>query len=362
MTHGRDREDEQRPAGVAEKPSELRQLTGRSWRYLLGRSTREFLRNECPDLAAGLTYYAVLAVLPGLIALVSLLGLLGQGPSSLAAMLEVARQVVPPAGLEVIEPVLSRLSASSATTWGLAIGIGGALYFVSRYVGAFSRAMNRVYDVREGRPLWKIEPLLLGITAVIGLLSVAALLLLVISGPLAEALGEVLGLTRELLLTWRLAKWPVLVAIVVVVVALLYSVTPNVRQPKFRWLSPGAVLAILVWIAASALFGLYVANVAVYGATYGSLGGVIVFLVWLWLTNVALLLGAVLDGEVERARELQAGMPAEQDIQLPSRDDRASAKAAEGESRDRARGRDLRQSGAADSGPARDLDPGDGGA
>jgi membrane protein len=330
-----------REPDAREKPSELRQLTRRSWRYLLGRSLREFGRNECPDLAAGLTYYAVLAVLPGLIALVSLLGLLGQGPSALAAMLEVARQVVPASGLETIEPVLTRLIQSSASTWGLLIGVVGALYFVSRYVGAFSRAMNRIYDVREGRPVWKLEPVLLGITVAIGLLSLVAVLLLVVSGPLAEAIGQVLGLTQEVVIAWRVAKWPLLVVVVVVGVAVLYSVAPNVRQPRFRWLSPGAVLALVAWMAASALFGLYVANVGRFSATYGSLAGVIIFLVWLWITNTALLLGAVLDAEIERARELQAGMPAEEDIQLPARDHRASAKAAAAEAADQARGRDL---------------------
>ena len=325
------------------KPSELGQLTRRSWRYLLGRSLREFVRNECMDLAAGLTYYAVLAVLPGLIALVSLLGLLGQGKSSLAAMLEVARQVVPTSGLQIIAPVLTRLTESSGTTWGLVLGVGGALWFVSRYVAAFSRAMNRIYDVHEGRPIWKLEPLLIGITGAIGLLSLAALLLLVISGPLAEAIGNVLQLEAPVVLTWNIAKWPVLLAIVLVFVALLYSVTPNVRQPRFRWLSPGAALAILVWLLASALFGVYVANFGRYGATYGSLGGVIIFLVWLWLTNTALLFGAVLDAEIERARELQAGIPAERHIRLPVRDRRASRKEADAQARDHRRGRELRQ-------------------
>ena len=323
------------------KPQELRQLTRRSWRYLLGRSLREFGRNECPDLAAGLTYYAVLAVLPGLIALVSLLGLLGQGPSSLTAMLEVARRVVPTSGLETIEPALTRLIQSSASTWGLVIGVVGALYFVSRYVGAFSRAMNRIYDVREGRPPWKLQPVLVGITTVIGVLSLVAVLLLVVSGPLAEAIGDVLGLSREVFLAWRLAKWPLLVVVVVVGVALLYSTAPNVRQPGFRWLSPGAVLALLAWMAASTLFGFYVANVGRMSATYGSLAGVIIFLVWLWITNTALLLGAVLDGEIERARELQAGMAAEKDIQLPAVDHRASVKAEAAEAADQARGRSL---------------------
>ena len=335
--------------GAGEKPTALRQLTRRSWRYLLGRSFREFRRDECPDLAAGLTYYAVLAVLPGLIALVSLLGLVGQGPSSLGAMLEVARRVVPTSGLETIEPVLSRLIQSSASTWGLLLGLVGALYFVSRYVGAFSRAMNRIYDVDEGRPLWILEPVLIGITLAIGLLSLLAVLLLVISAPLAEAIGNVLGLTREVVLLWRIARWPLLVVVVVIVVAVLYSAAPNVRQPRFRWLSPGAALALVAWLTASALFGVYVANVGRVSATYGSLAGVIVFLVWLWITNTALLLGAVLDSEIERARELQAGIAAEEDIQLPTRDRRASTKADAARAKDKALGRDLRSNSRSDA-------------
>ena len=219
-------------------------------------------------------------------------------------MLEVARQVVPASGLQIIAPVLTRLTESAGTIWGLVLGV--------RYVAAFSRAMNRIYDVHEGRPMWKLEPLLIAITGAIGLLTLAALLLLVISGPLAEAVGNVLQLEDPVVRTWNIAKWPVLLAIVVVFVALLFFVTPNVRQPRFRWLSPGAALAILVWVLASAVFGVYVANFGRYGATYGSLGGVIIFLVWLWLTNTALLFGAVLDAEIERARELQAGIPAEQ--------------------------------------------------
>lgn len=331
---------------AAKKPSHLRQLTRRSWRYLLRRSLRELLRNECPDLAAGLTYYAVLAVLPGLIALVSLLGVLGQGESSRTTMLEVAGRVVPASGLDIIAPVLVRLTESSATIWGLALGIAIALWFVSRYVAAFSRAMNRIYDIGEGRPIWKLEPLLFGITAIIGLLSSAAVLLLIISGPLAEAIGDVLGLHHTAVLVWSVAKWPVLLIIVVISVALLYSFAPNVRQPRFRWLSPGAILAILTWVLASVLFGLYVASSSRFGATYGSLSGVIIFLVWLWLTNTALLLGAVLDAEVERARELQAGIAAEKDLRLPARDHRASTKADEARAKDETRGRDLRQDAA----------------
>lgn len=334
---------ELRPApDASEKATSLREITQHSWRYLLRRTSREFMRDECVDLAAGLTYHGVLAVLPGLIALVSVLGVFGQGARSVDTVLDVAGRVVPAEGLDIISPILRGVVESSAAAWGLVLGVLGALWFVSGYVGAFGRAMNRVYAVPEGRPIWKLQPQMILVTAALGVLSVCAVLLLAISGPLARAIGDVFQLGSTVVWIWNVAKWPVLAGIVVLVVALLYYITPNVRQPRFRWLSPGAVLAIVTWVAGSTLFGLYVANFANFGATYGSLAGVIVFLVWLWVTNIALLLGAELDAEVERARELQAGIGAERTVQLPPRDTRTSRKAAAQHEMDVAAGRKIR--------------------
>jgi len=325
------------------KPTSLNQITTKSWRYLLRRTLREFLRDECPDLAAGLTYFGVLAVLPALIALISTLGIVGQRSASVLTILDVAERVVPTAGLDLIRPVLERLTQSTGATLGLALGIAAGMWFVASYVGAFGRAMNRIYAISEGRPIWKLQPQLLLVTVLLGLLCFLAVLLLVISGPLARAVGSVLGLGSTAVLIWNICKWPVLVGIVLVVVALLYYITPNVRQPRFRWLSPGALLAILTWLGGSALFGLYVANFSSYDAVYGSLAGVIVFLVWLWVSNAALLLGAELDAEIERARELQAGIGAERDVQLPPRDTRASTKQGAQLERDHAEGEEIRQ-------------------
>lgn len=324
------------------KPSSLRQISRKSWRYLLSRSVREFIRHECLDLAAGLTYYGVLAVLPALLALVSLLGVFGQRSESVSTILDVAQRVVPASGLDVIRPVLERLTQSSGATFGLAMGVVVALWFVAGYVGAFGRAMNRIYTIREGRPIWKLRPLMILISVLLGLLCFCALLLLLISGPLADAIGNVIGLGSTAVLIWNIIKWPLLAAIIVVVVAMLYYITPNVRQPRFRWLSPGALLAIVTWFAGSGLFGLYVANVSSYDAVYGSLAGVIVFLIWLWVTNTALLMGAQLDAEIERARELQAGIGAERHIQLPPRDTRASTKKTTQHQNDITAGRKLR--------------------
>jgi membrane protein len=222
-------------------------------------------------------------------------------------------------------------------------GLLGALWSASGYVGAFGRAMNRVYEIDEGRPIWKLRPVQLIITLFSLVLVAVAAAALVLTGPVAEAVGNQIGLGSTAILVWDIAKWPVLLAIVVVIVAVLYYATPNVKQPKFRWISIGAVFAILVWILASVAFGLYVAMFASYDKTYGSLAGVIVFLLWLWLTNLALLFGAELDAELERGRQLQAGIEAEETIQLPPRDTRNIEKAAKKHQKDVAAGRGIRE-------------------
>lgn len=332
-----------RPAPEADsKPDSLGEIERRSWRYLSGRTLREFTRDACPDLAAGLTYYAVLAVVPGLLAVVSLLGLIGRGSQAYGTILDIAGRVVPASALEVIRPVLEHLTESPRVGLALAVGVVGALWFVSAYLAAFGRALNRIYAVAEGRPRWKLQPLLMVLTLVVGILACCALLLVAVSGSMAHAIGDVFGVNAALVMVWRIAKWPLLAVVLTVAVALLYALTPNVRQPRFHWLSPGAVLAILTGLAGSALFGLYVASVSTYNAAYGSLAGVVIFLIWLWVTNIALLLGAELNAEVERARELQGGMAAERAVQLPPRDTRVSDKAAARHQADLAAGHRLR--------------------
>jgi membrane protein len=200
-----------------------------------------------------------------------------------------------------------------------------------------------MYQVGEGRPVWKLRPVNILLTLVLVVLSAVTLLGLVVSGPVAEAVGNAIGLGSTAVLVWQVAKWPVLLAVVVVIVALLYWGTPNVRHPRFRWISVGATLAIVVWVLLSAAFGLYVAGFSSYSKTYGSLAGVIVFLLWLWLTNLALLFGAELDSELERGRELQAGIPAEECIQLAPRDTRSIEKAERKQRKDVERGRKLRE-------------------
>ena len=236
-----------------------------------------------------------------------------------------------------------QLSQSSSAGLGLVLGLALALWSASGYVGAFGRGMNRVYEIDEGRPIWKLRPLMLLVTLLTVVLAALVAVGLVITGPAAQAVGDALGLGDTVVTVWNIAKWPVMLLVVMFIVALLYYATPNVKQPKFRWISVGAALAIVVWIVASAAFGFYVANFSSYDKTYGSLAGVIAFLLWLWITNLALLFGGELDAELERARELQAGMPAEEEIQLPPRDTRKIDKAAAKDREDVLRGRRLRE-------------------
>jgi membrane protein len=184
------------------------------------------------------------------------------------------------------------------------------------------RASNAIYEVQEGRRFWKLRPIQIAVTIVMVLMAAVVAMAIVVTGPLAHAIGDVIGLGDTAVLIWDIAKWPVLLVVVLTMFAILYYVAPNVRLPGFRWLSPGAVLAIVIWLVASVAFGVYVRNFGSYNKTYGALGGVIIFLVWMWLTNLALLLGAEFNAELERGRELQAGVPgAEQEIQLPPRDE-----------------------------------------
>jgi membrane protein len=245
--------------------------------------------------------------------------------------------------LGTIQPALQEMAKSQSAGWALVIGLVGALWSASGYVGAFGRAMNRVYEVAEGRPFWKLRPQQLLITLTVIVLVALVLVMLIVSGPLAQSIGDQIGLGHQAVLTWQIAKWPLMLLAVVAVVALLYYATPNVRQPKFRWVSIGAVVAIVIWMVAAVGFTFYVTNFSSYNKTYGSLAGVVVGLVFLWLTNVALLLGAEIDSEIERGRELQAGMPAETELQLPVRDSSGLKKAAKQEEQDNKRGKRIRQ-------------------
>ena len=246
--------------------------------------------------------------------------------------------------MDTLTPVLQGLVENQAAGLTLVVGLLSALWSASGYVGAFARAMNRMYEIDEGRPFYKMRPMQLVVTLIaVTLISVVAIAL-VVSGPLAESIGNAIGLGSVAVTAYNIAKWPVLVVIVLFIVAVLYYATPNVQQPKFKIISVGAGFALLVWAVASVAFAFYVANFSSYNKTYGALAGVIVFLLWLWITNIALLFGAELDSELERGRELQAGLPAEEELQLPPRDTKLIEKKAKKEAEDVEQGRRLRES------------------
>ena len=328
----------------ARKPDSPAGLTTQSWVFVARKTAREFSKDQCTDIAAALTYYAVLSLFPAILAVVSLLGVFGQGQRTVDAVLDVVGDLASPSVVDAIRQPVQQLVAAPSAGVALVVGILAALWSASGYVGAFGRALNRMYEIDEGRPIWKLRPIMLLVTLIALLMVAAVAVMLAVSGPIATSIGNAIGLGDTGLLVWNIARWPVILVLVVLVVAILYWATPNIQQPKFRWISAGAALAILTWIVASALFAVYVSNFSSYNKTYGALAGVIVFLLWLWLTNLALLFGAEFDAELERGRELQAGLPAEEHVQLPPRDTTAAEKDTQKDREYVQRGRNLRQS------------------
>ncbi|WP_258068925.1 YihY/virulence factor BrkB family protein [Arthrobacter sp. N199823] len=308
------------------KPDSPTQLPAKSWKYAGRRAVAKFSADGCTDLAASLTYYGVLSLFPALLALISIMGLVGQAEQTSALLLDLVSRAAGPETVEAIRQPVEQLTSSRAAGLTLVIGIVTALWSASGYVGAFSRSMNRIYGIDEGRPAWKLRPALLLVTLVVVLLVAIMALLLLLSGPVAQAVGEMLGVGSATLTVWSIAKWPVLGLLAVVLIAILYYFTPNVRQPRFRWISIGAAVALVAVVVASGGFGLYVANFSNYNKTYGTIAGMIVLLLWMWIMNLMLLFGAEVDAELERVRQLQAGIEAEAQLQLPPRDIAASAK------------------------------------
>ena len=287
----------------------------------LKRTIGELRDDNLTDWAAALTYYSVLAIFPGLIVFVAIVSLVGQHPQTTNALLDIVRDIGPASAVDTFRgPIESVVKSNSGAGALLGVGLLFAIWSASGYIGAFMRAMNVIYEVEEGRPFWKRRPLQIVITIAMVLLLALVAVSIVVTGPLAKAIGDEVGLGDTAVTIWNIAKWPVIVVVVMGMFTVLYYFAPNVRQPRLRWVTPGGVLAVVLWLLASAGFALYVANFGSYDKTYGSLGGVIVFLIWLWLSNLALLFGAEFDAELERSRELAAGLPAEESLQLPERE------------------------------------------
>jgi membrane protein len=293
-------------------------LPRRAWGRVLKRTFAEFTDDNLTDWAAALTYYGIVAMFPALIAVVSIVGLIGD--SATKPLLDNLGSFAPGPAHQILSNALDGLTQSRGSAGILfVVGLAGALWAASGYIGAFIRASNQIWDVEEGRPIWRILPLRLLVTIVMVVLLAFSAIAVVVTGPLADRVGRLLGIGGAAVTTWDIAKWPLLVLVVSVMFSILYYASPNVRQPGFRWVTPGGIVAVITWMGVSAAFGVYVSNFGSYNKTYGSLGAIIIFLVWLWLSNVAILFGAELNAEIVRGRQIEAGQPAEREPFLPPR-------------------------------------------
>jgi membrane protein len=291
-------------SAAADSPTDL---GGGGWWAALKRTVSEFREDNLTDWAAALTYYAVLAIFPALIVLVSVLGLAGS--SATQPLIDNLGTVAPGPAKQIFTSAIKNLQGSQGTAGVLfVVGLLAALWSASGYVAAFMRASNAIYDMPEGRPIWKTLPVRVGLTLVLLLLLAISTIAVVLTGGLAAKVGGLIGLGDTAVTVWNIAKWPVLLLVVSFMFALLYWAAPNVKQPGFRWVSPGGVVAVIGWLIASAAFAFYVSSFASYNKTYGALGGVVVFLVWLWISNIVILLGAEFNAELERGRAIDEGM------------------------------------------------------
>ncbi|MFZ3592908.1 YihY/virulence factor BrkB family protein [Streptomyces sp. BH104] len=304
-----------------EEPNDPTDLPARSWWAVLRRTGKEALDDELPDRAAALTYYGVLSLFPALLVLVSLLGVVGERATQ--GVLDNLRHLTPGPVRDLLNDAVEQLQDKGGSSGVVAaVSLLAAVWTASGYIAAFIRTANAVYDTEEGRPVWKLAPLRLVLTVALMVLLAASATIVVFTGPLAKRAGEALGAGDAALTTWNIAKWPVLLALMALMVALLFWRAPNVHGPGFRWLSPGSFLAVLLWLAASGGFALYVAGFGSYNKTYGTLAGVIIFLVWLWLSNLALLLGLEFDAELARQRAISGGLPEDEEPYVEPRDTR----------------------------------------
>ncbi|MGK9149336.1 YihY/virulence factor BrkB family protein [Plantibacter flavus] len=313
------------------------------WGYVLKRTLHSFGSNQCTDLAAGLTYFAILSMFPAVLALVSILGIFGQSRAGTDALLEIVGNLAPGDSLGFLTDAVNQFVQAPAIGFALVVGIAGAVWSASGYVGGFGRALNRMYGVEEGRKIWSLRPTQLAVTLVVLVVITLIALALILSGPVAQAIGQALGFGDTGLTVWSIAKWPVMAVALVFVIAVLYSATPNVKPERFRWMSVGALAALVILLIASVGFGFYIANFGSYDATYGSLAGIVIFLLWIWIANLALLFGAQLDIEVQRGRQLASGVAAETELQLPLRSDAAIKAMADRDAKDALEGRRVRR-------------------
>ena len=293
--------------GNNDAPDSPTDMKGSSWGGVLKRTVKEFSDDNLTDWAAALTYYGVLSIFPALIVLVSVLGLIGE--SATQPLIDNLGSVAPGPAKDIFTSAIENLQGSSgASGVFFIVGLAAAIWSASGYVSAFMRASNAIYDMEEGRPIWKTLPVRVGLTVLLMVLTAISAVAVTLSGGLAKQAGNVIGVGDTAVQVWNIAKWPALILFVSFMFAVLYWAAPNVKQAGFKWISPGSVLAVIGWVIASVAFAFYVANFGSYNKTYGALAGPIVFLVWLWISNIMILLGAEFNAELERGRKIEAGM------------------------------------------------------
>ncbi|MCY1141824.1 YihY/virulence factor BrkB family protein [Actinoplanes sp. Pm04-4] len=313
------------PDAGPDSPTELK---GKGLMAAVKRTFKQFSEDNVSDWAAALTYYGVLSIFPGALVLVSILGMLSDNGQQ--TVQDTVGEIANNQQIEdLVNTVLSQVQDTGAAGFAAIVGLLLAFWSASGYVAAFMRASNAVYDVPEGRPIWKTLPIRVGVTAVIGIMLILSAVIVVFTGDLAQVVGEKIGLGGVAVTVWSIAKWPVLILLVSLMFAILYWASPNAKTGGFRWVSPGGIFAVVLWLVASGAFAIYLANFANYSKTYGTLGGVIAFLVWLWISNIAILLGAELDAELERGRAIAAGHDPSDEPFLELRDDRKLKKGSE---------------------------------
>jgi membrane protein len=309
---GDDARRDYRPTGAETK-------TG--WFATLKRTATEFSEDNLTDWSAALTYFGLLSMFPALIALVSLVGLFGDPQSTTRTITDIVTRIGPESAAQTFSgPIESITSNRSAAGIALVAGLLVALWSASGYVGAFMRASNVIYETPEGRPIWKLRPLQILVTLVLVIMLALVALGLVLTGPIVDAVAEPIGISSTATTIWDIAKWPVLAALFVTMISILYYASPNVKLRGFKWVTPGSVVALVVWVLASAGFAFYVSNFGSYDKTYGALAGIVVLLMWLWITNLAILFGHELNAERERSAEIDEGRPrADRELQLEPR-------------------------------------------
>jgi membrane protein len=313
-------EDPTQPRGQDFVPRGVERKTG-LW-PTLKRTAQEFQEDNLTDWAATLTYYGLLSLFPALIAMVSIVGLVGDPESTTNTLTDIVERVGPDTATSTFEGPINQVTESRATAgFALIASTLVALWSASGYLGAFIRASNVIYETREGRPFWKLRPLQIAMTLAIVLLLAVMAVGVVLTGPIVSEVADPIGVSDTAVSIWNIAKWVVIAALFLLLISLIYYASPNVRQRGFKWITPGGIVALVAWLVASGGFGVYVSQFGSYNKVYGSMAGVVILLIWMWITNLAILFGHELNAERERDVQLKEGMPgAERELQLEPRD------------------------------------------